>query len=125
MLLRTTTRPLSGRECEGATLMTSVSKCSTSARPGGLGPADFTARANDAACQRQPAADQKAHGDGDCMPATGGQPAQQHRLGCFIVQMERPRIELTRKLLDLCFLQQMLRAGETIAGMQVVQTKRR
>lgn len=66
--------------------------------------------------------DKKLHSQGSRMPAAGGQPDEQRAPSRIVVQLERLRNELRRKVDDLFSIDHMYRADETSSGTEIFET---
>lgn len=91
------------------------------AGPGRLRPSDLTAGTDDTTGNGRTACHQEAHGDGGRVPAAGGKPTEQRRLGGFVVQVKRLRIVLPGEVLDLLGCEDVALAHESLAHGKIIE----
>src|ERR1700730_15998692 len=93
------------------------------ARPDRFAPGDLAAGANDAAGDRQSAANQKTHGDRRRVPAARREALEERIAGGLFVEMKRLRIEFAREGLDLVGGERSRTAGETLTDDKIVKVQ--
>src|SRR5262249_36240510 len=91
------------------------------ARPRWLGPADLSTSADDSPSERQAGFDEELHRVRSGVPAARGHSAEQRCFRRLAIKMERLRVELRRKRLDLGLVDRMEATRKALAHLEVLK----